>query len=106
MKSVSDVFEYLYANRAQGLPPRSLATVFDHLIWCFSDNGEQILQVQREWLSSQDLEKVKIALEMREALPFDNLDEMQCTLKSISEKWPELRSKCDEVTEHWRTTKP
>jgi hypothetical protein len=101
MKNLEDVTDYLFANRAKGLPPRGLAEVFDRLIWCLSDNGVQVLKIQREWLSSQDVEKVKIALEMNEAFPFESQDQMNHVLASISAKWPELKAKCDQIAARW-----
>ena len=101
MKELRDCLEYLYTNRAEKLPPAGLAEVFDRLIWCLSDNGTQISTIQREWLCCQDTEKVKIALEMDEACPFENSNQMIQVLTSISTKWPELKKKCDEVSARW-----
>jgi hypothetical protein len=101
MNDLKDITDFLFANRVKDLPPRGLAEVFDRLIWCLSDNGQEILKIQREWLSSQDVERVKIALEMKEAFPFENPNQMNQVLKSISANWPELRVKCDETAARW-----
>ena len=102
MKSFEDIANYLFANRAKALPPRALAEVFDRLIWCLDNDGGEILKIQREWLSCQDVEKVKIALAMTEVFPFESRDQMNDILASISAKWPELRVKCERFAEPWR----
>jgi hypothetical protein len=93
--NIKSIMEHLYNDRASQLPPDALAGVFDALIWCLSDNGRGITQVQCEWLEGESQEKCAIALQMDSVFPYDTLAEIKCVYRNISEKWPELKEKCE-----------
>lgn len=94
---MESVMEYLVNSRADALSPEALGEIFDRLIWCLKDNGKQVLAVRENWLRSVDRERVKIALAMNETYPFKTFAEMKEVLMSVGERWPELRSRCDEL---------
>jgi hypothetical protein len=99
--NINNIMNDLYANRVKDLPARALAEVFDSLIWCLSDNGEEIVKVQYDWLVGQDKGKVEIALEMKQVFPFPNRAQMSQVLALIMGRWPELKDKCDEAAALW-----
>ncbi|MDC8756038.1 hypothetical protein [Janthinobacterium fluminis] len=89
--------EHIVANRVNGLPADAVSEVFDRLIWCMVDNGEEIGQVRREWFHSDDKYKVEVALNMNEVYPFPTRAEMESHFTRIASCWPDLNDKC----EHW-----
>ena len=101
VKLLSECFEYLYSRRAKNLPPTALADFFDRLIWCLDDNGAEISGIQREWLKSDDPDKVEIALSMTEVCPFDTQSELAKQLKAILLKFPALKDRCEKMAERW-----
>jgi len=105
MKTLNEIFEYLYSRRVKDLPPTALAEVFNRLMWCLDDNGAEILEIQREWLKSDDLNKVEIAIHMNEACPFDTQSELIEQLEAISLKFPALRRSCEKMAARWEHLK-
>ena len=99
--TISVFMSYLVENRARNLPPDALAEVFDRLIWCMSDNGEEISNERRNWLSGDDLFKVEIALAMKETFPCNTRDEMLSKIESIIRKWPGLQNRCNMILSEW-----
>lgn len=100
--SICEVMEYLLASSASNLPTSALAEVFDRLIWCLADNGDELLRVRDAWLESSDVRKVAIGLAMDETFPFGGADEMQTKLEGIAARWPELGDRCREIIDEWR----
>ena len=98
-----DIMDFLIRNKAPGLGPAVLADLFDRMIWILSDNGSEIDRVRRKWLEGDDLEKVQVALEMNEAFLYDSRCELEKGLARIADRWPELRTRCDEILEHWKS---
>ena len=99
--TISHVMSFLAENSIPNLPSEALAEVFDSLIWCLSDNGEGILNVRKDWLSCDDLLKVKIALAMKEVFPYKTKEEMTIHFNKIIQKWPELKSICNKIVSEW-----
>lgn len=97
--TVRDLMEFIVEQRAPNLPATALADVLDRLIWCLGDNGAQIESVREEWLRSDDIERVAIALAMDEIFPFPDEAEMRRELGRIAERWPEFRARCEELVD-------
>lgn len=92
--SVAGSLETLFDHRLGNLPPIAFAEVFDRLIWCLEDNGSAIVDLQRAWLSSNDPERVRVALKMAEVFPFTDQVEMDRALDRITTQWPEFAADC------------
>lgn len=101
MKNADELVNYLFNKRANDLPPRALAEVFDRLIWCLDDNGAELLSILKTWWLSDDIDKVKIVLQMSEVFPFCSVDEMRVSLKQVKEKWPSLSNEVQDYWNHW-----
>lgn len=101
MQRMKEFMEYIVANRVKGLPTDAVSEVFDRLIWCMADNGEEIGQVRREWLQSDDKYKVGVALDMKEVYPFPTRAEMESRFAGIASCWPELKDKCERWLAQW-----
>jgi len=102
--TISSVMEFLLSHMASRLPPAALADVFDRLIWCLKDNGEELIRVRNDWLQSDDLNKVAVALAMDEVFPFGGGERMLIELNRISKRWPELEGRCTEILGAWQAT--
>jgi len=101
MITIEEVMTYLVRNSVPGLPPNSLAEVFDRLIWCLTDNGEGMLRVRKDWLECDDPAKIEVALNMSETFPCDTREEMVELFDKITDKWPRLTDRCDEIIRMW-----
>lgn len=101
MITTQDIMDYLVDNATQNLPVTALSDVFDSLIWCMNDNGKEILNVRKKWLSGDDFFRVQIALSMSETFPYDTKDHMSKEFNRICDKWPELKSRCKEIMDNW-----
>lgn len=100
--NVFDVVEYLFTNRVANLPPEALADVFDSLIWCFADNGYELLRVRDGWLRCDDRDRVAIALAMGATFPFNGGDAMEVELRRIELRWPQFADRCAELRTNWK----
>jgi hypothetical protein len=94
---ISAVMDTLFVHRAAALPSDALADVFDRLIWCLDDNGAALLRVREDWLQSDELDRVDVALAMDESFPFADLTTMEDVFARISAKWPHLAHRCDSI---------
>lgn len=89
--------DFLFANRAPNLPPEGLAEVFDRLVFCLSDRGKSVFDVYCKWITSYDKDKVSIALSMSVWFPYKRREDIESLAIAISERWPDLRIKCDKL---------
>lgn len=89
-----DLMNFLIERRSDDLPASALAKVLDRLIWCFDDNGHELLKERELWLSSNDKYKTEVALLMDEVFPYETNHEMEDKLHQISIKWPEFSERC------------
>ena len=89
--------DFLYSERVAGLPPSALAEIFDRMIWCLADQGATLLKVRESWLLSDEKERVEIALAMDETYPFNERAKMAAVFAQISDKWPDLAPRCEEL---------
>ncbi len=94
---MSHIMNSLMAHRAELLPPKGLAEVFDRLIWCLDDNGESLLRIREEWLQSDDRDRVDVALAMDEVFPFKDENMMNRVFLRISSRWPDLAETCAHI---------
>lgn len=92
--------EFLVDERAPGVPAEAIAEVLDRLIWCFADNGENILEVRDDWLQSGDEYRIAVALSMNDVFPFNTRPQLEEGLAGIASRFPGLRGKCVEWLGH------
>lgn len=91
-----DLFE-----RSRGVAcrwPKKLAEVFHQLIWTMDDNGAEIMVAVERWLQSDDLDRVRVALEVTEVFPFRHQSEMDAVLSIVKARWPELTDQCHHLS--------
>jgi hypothetical protein len=91
-----DVAELLFerCRTAARAWPKGLAEIFELLIWAMDDNGSEILQAVERWLLSDDLERVRVAVEVQDVFPFRHRAEMDAALAVVKARWPELVESC------------
>lgn len=78
--------------------PKGLAEIFELLVWTMNDNGTEISRAIERWLLSDDVERVRVAVEVRDWFPFPHATEMDAALAVVKARWPELASLCDEMS--------
>jgi hypothetical protein len=101
MTNIENVMETLFARRAPQLPPQALAEVFDRLVWCLDDNGDELEEVRLRWLQGEDKDKAAIALAMTEVYPADSREELSALLQRVAKRWPELQPNCASILASW-----
>jgi hypothetical protein len=77
--------------------PKGLAEQFALLIWSTDDNGSEIMEALERWLRSDDVDRVRVAVEGVGVFPFRNRAEMEAVLAVVKRRWPELGGKCDQL---------
>lgn len=101
MFEMKQVMEYLIGHRVAGVDPSSFSDVFERLTWLQADNGSSIRSVLTEWLESDDLFRVKVALGLEEAFLFDSREDMVEAFEKLGRRWPELKGRCLELLDAW-----
>lgn len=99
--TTEEMMEFLWQRRVSNLPPAALAEVFDRLIWCMDDNGAELLRVRAKWLTSDDIEKVRIALAMDEVFPGNTREAIATLCAGLVSRWPELQPECERLLQAW-----
>ena len=56
-----------------------------------------LLKVRELWLTSDDRERIEIALAMNETFPFNDVTQMNDVLSRIAATWPDLAARCDDL---------
>ncbi len=102
--TTEEMLEFLFERRAPNLPPVGLAEIFDRLLWCMDDNGSEVDQVIRKWVTGDNETKVRIALAMTEMYPAKSRDELIGLFATISMRWPDLQATCDAILDSWDRT--
>ena len=75
-----EILEFLINDSPRDLPKHAISEIFDRMIWISSDNGQEILNIQNEWLMGNCEHKILIALLIKETL----ID--KCILKTLKSK--------------------
>ena len=104
--SLDDVVDYLVEHSASNLPPEGLAEVFDRLLWCLDDNGEQLLGIRALRLRGDDERRVAIGLAMEEAFPADSREALLEIRDRVAARWPHLTSRADRIVAAWDDQHP
>src|SRR5262249_39168480 len=66
--AVVNVADHLF-DRSRGAArtwPKGFAEILELLIWAMDDNGAEILAAVERWLQSDDLDRVRVALEVED----------------------------------------
>ncbi len=78
--------------------PKGLAEILEQLVWATDDNGSEIMRTVERWLQSDDLERVRVAVEVQDVFPFRHRAEMDAALSVVKARWPELAERCDSLS--------
>ncbi len=98
---MENIAEYLFNRRAPNLPPTALAEILDRLVWTMDDNGAEIHEAMRRWISSGDLEHAQVALACSEAFLYSSRQEIVQAFEQVCGRFPDLRRRCDEILAKW-----
>jgi hypothetical protein len=77
--------------------PKGIAEQFALLIWSTDDNGSEIMAALKRWLQSDDLDRIRVAVEGVGVFPFRHRAEMEAVLAVVKKRWPDLTGKCDQL---------
>jgi hypothetical protein len=101
--TAADFLEYLLKNKSAGHDASDVAAIIDDLVWFFADNGQAIGSVLNEWIKSEDVRKVEVALQINGFYPADTRDGIVALLDPLKSKWPHLADRCAHILDHWDT---
>ncbi|MCA0354315.1 MAG: hypothetical protein LCH85_20170 [Chloroflexi bacterium] len=89
--------EYLFIRLTKKVSPEYFAAEVEALIWLMdAQGGADIYRVMREWLYSDEIEKVKAALAICQAALIDSDEACHAAVAQIVGRWPELKPNCIE----------
>ena len=100
---MNNIVDQIFDQRAKNLPPEVLADIFARLAWIVADNGAEIGRVLRQWLDSDDYERIEVALHFNEFSLFSSREEMIRATDRISQRWPHLNAQCERVIGLWES---
>ncbi|MBM7846586.1 hypothetical protein [Herpetosiphon giganteus] len=93
--TLDEVLEYLLSRLSPHTPPIFFAEIIDQLSWLVDEQRVSMHQIMRDWLNSNDKEKVKIALSTAEAFFIQSDAADLATVTRIIERWPDLAPLCN-----------
>ncbi|KPL85267.1 hypothetical protein [Herpetosiphon geysericola] len=99
--TLDEVLEYLLSRLSPHTPPSLFSETLQCLSWIMDDDGSDIYRIMREWLKSDDKEKVKVALSIEEVLLLTSDEAYQTTVARIVGRWPELEPMCYAFQQIW-----
>ena len=102
---IDNIADYLFERRVRDCPPKFLAEELERLVWLMDDNGTEIFEAVENWLKSNDLKQIEIALEINEWFLFKAREEMIKTFDRIMLTYPQLKTKCEEHIKIWDENK-
>ncbi len=77
--------------------PKRIAEQLALLVWSTDDNGSEIMTAIERWLQSDDIDRVRVAVEGLGVFPFRHRGEMDAVLALVKARWPDLAEKCDRL---------
>lgn len=94
--------DHIFEKRASEAEPTWIADVLARLVWLTADNGAEICQTLRQWLTSEVEEKVSVALAFDEIFLWNSEAEMEDVLLSIERRFSVLSPMCTLARNRWR----
>lgn len=93
--------EQIFARRAPGSKPEWFAELFESLGWIMDDEGAEIRATMCRWIESGDAEQARVALAFTEVFLYRTRSETVEAFDHLCRRFPELRSRCDEIVALW-----
>jgi hypothetical protein len=79
------------------LPGDALGEVLNRLLWLMDDNGRDLIEVCRQWLTSEDRRRVEAALSIEDSWLYEERAELRNHLAQVKERWPHLAGRIDSI---------
>lgn len=93
----NDLATRLYTDIPKETPWEIIADLFSILIWTTSKNGHDLIKKTQEWLlEGNDERKMLVAMNL-DVYPFVDRVQMENVLTGISQRFPNLKRKCEEL---------
>ena len=92
--TVDEALSYLVSRLSPHTPPVFFAEIIDQLCWLVDEQRVSLYQIMRDWLHSEEKEKVKIALTTTEAFFVESNEADRAAVARIIERWPDLAPLC------------
>ena len=93
--------DHIFARRAPGSKPEWFAELFERLGWIMDDEGEEIRSTMLRWIESGDVDHARVALSFTDVFLYRTRGEMVSAFDQLCTRFPELRSRCDEILASW-----
>ncbi|WP_110514292.1 hypothetical protein [Herpetosiphon llansteffanensis] len=93
--SLDEALEYVLSRLSPHTPPVFFAEIIDQLTWLVDEKRVSMYRIMRDWLHSDNKEKVKIALSTTEAFAVPSDAASHAIINRIIERWPDLALLCN-----------
>lgn len=95
--------EYLLNRRCRSAQPEWIADILERLCWILDEGASaEIIETLTSWLSSEDRERVAVALSLDEFYLKDSPDALAAAYEEVCLRFPEFRDRCDAIVAGWR----
>jgi len=101
-----DLADHIFLKRVPSAEPEWIAEILARLVWLTDDNGLEISNSLRRWLTEDDLTKIEIALAFREVWLWSTPEEMDTILSSVEARFPALCDQCATLRADWQKQFP
>ena len=98
----SSLADHIFAKRVPQAEAAWIADVLGRLVWLTADNGAEICQALRQWLTSEIKEKIVVALAFDEVFLWNSEAEMEELLSAIEARFPDLSPMCTAAKSRWK----
>jgi hypothetical protein len=96
-----NIADLIYQRRSESADPQWIADVLGSLMWLMDDNGAEIHEALNRWLVSGTHEQAEVALYFDQTFPYSSRDEMIEGFARLQARFPDLKSRCDEIVKRW-----
>jgi hypothetical protein len=101
-----DLADHIFSKRETSAEPEWIADILTRLLWLTADNGHEICNTLKRWLTEDQLLKAQIALQVGEVFLWDSAVEMESILSRIERNFPALAELCASNRAKWHKQFP
>src|SRR5689334_19661085 len=96
-----DLADHIFSKRATSAEPEWIADILARLLWLTEDNGGEICNTLKRWLTEDQPLKAQIALQVDEIFLWESREEMEGILDRIKKDFPALAEVCAKSRTRW-----
>lgn len=96
-----DLADHIFSKREISAEPEWISDILTRLLWLTADNGHEICNTLKRWLTEDQPLKAQIALQVHEVFLWDSREEMESVLGRIERDFPALAELCAKNRAQW-----